>query len=168
MKIARLTNLSRPVSALASLLLVSLWGFLREVSRRLTLREGNLHVHHGACDHLPQSSGPWDLHDRVRRQFKSGATDNGRLSGTTRLRVGQGILGASSALSLLEIQGLGMPVRQSRAARPRQGLVTDQIAGLRRKSTGHEKTKANCNSRRRRPLPALRRADANTRTRWHR
>jgi hypothetical protein len=38
--------------------------------------------------------------------------------------------------------------------------VTDQIAGLRRKSTGHEKTKANCNSRRRRPLPALQRADA--------
>src|SRR6516162_11346062 len=60
-------------------------GFLREVGQWLTLREGNLHVHHGACDHLPQSSGPWDLHDRARRQFKSGATDNGRLSGTTRL-----------------------------------------------------------------------------------
>src|SRR6516225_9514720 len=38
-------------------------GFLREVSQWLTLREGNLHVHHGACDHLPQCSGPWDLHD---------------------------------------------------------------------------------------------------------
>src|SRR6516162_2561985 len=96
--------------------LYPLGGFLREVSQWLTLREGNLHVHHGAGDHLPQSSGPWDLHDRARRQFKSGATDNGRLSGTTRLRVGQGILGASSALSHLEVQRLGLPVRQSRSA----------------------------------------------------
>jgi hypothetical protein len=37
--------------------------------------------------------------------------------------------------------------------------VTNQV-GVSVEIKGHEKTKANCDSRRRRPLPALRRADA--------
>lgn len=77
---------------------------------------GNLNVHHGACDRLPQPGGSWDLSAGARRQFESGGNDHGRMPWITRFRVSEGVLGASCALSRMEIQGLGVPNRQPRPA----------------------------------------------------
>jgi hypothetical protein len=105
-----------PVSALASLLLVSVWG-------------------------LPSSGQPIADPETGKRMFITVLVTvclNLAVPGTcltepvvaTRLRVSQGVLGTSSALSQLEIQRLGLPDRQSRSTRSAQGLVTGQVGHI--------------------------------------
>jgi hypothetical protein len=88
----------------------------------------NLNVHHRACDRLPQSDSSWNLSAGACRQFRSGGNDHGRMPWITRFRISEGVLGASSALSRMEIQGLGVPNRQPRSACPRQGLATAEAS----------------------------------------